>query len=302
MTWIEQSTRNNLLITTYLFTQQIVLELGLLNYFDAWSLEPTPFFSKLQMMALIGKVWTMTFHMLFPFRFSAARAIILLVFSFAPSKEYMSQLFPQKKMSRFASLQKIAAFAVNSVGVGVPSPSNHRDRDDWVLWRVGPVSHDLPPERRLQPQRGESFMEGERTIVKGSAASWGIKMKKTLIFRRGWSMMLDSIFHTQRGSLGGKSVFPTAKLHHFRSDQWLPRILDFFRSKPCDRFIRSTVKVMPWWLGASEEVIGRCGWKPRWGLISLDAAAAKMLSLRKKRGCFFVLLHFMVWYDCIYPS
>lgn len=34
----------NRAINKSLFTQQIVLELGLLNYFDAWSLEPTPFF------------------------------------------------------------------------------------------------------------------------------------------------------------------------------------------------------------------------------------------------------------------
>lgn len=33
--------------------------------------------------------------------------------------------------------------------------------------------------------------------------------------------------------------------------------LDLFRSKPCERFIRSTVKAMPWLLGASG--IWRCG-------------------------------------------
>ena len=49
-------------------------------------------------------------------------------------------------------------------------------------------------------------MGGERTIVKGSAASWGIKIQ-TLIFRRGWSMMLDSIFHKQRGRLGANVFF-----------------------------------------------------------------------------------------------
>lgn len=182
---------------------------------------PGPLFSKLQMMALLGKVWTMTFHILFPFRI-----LLFFFFPFAPSKEikeYMSQLFPQKKMSKKLPFKKIVAFAVNSVGVGVPSPSNHRDRDDWVLWRVGPVSHDLPPERRLQPQRGESFMEGERTIVKGSAASWGIKIQ-TLIFRRGWSMMLDSIFHKQRGRLG-ENVFFHAN-QPFPIGPWLPRILE----------------------------------------------------------------------------
>ena len=88
------------MITTYLFTQQIVLELGLLNYFDAWSLEPTPFFSKLQMMALIGKVWTMTFHMLFPFRFSAARGYNLAGFFFRPLKRVHVSTFPPKKRCR----------------------------------------------------------------------------------------------------------------------------------------------------------------------------------------------------------
>ena len=86
-------------------------------------------------------------------------------------------------------------------------------------------------------------LEGERTIVKGSAASWGIKIQ-TLIFRRGWSMMLDSIFHKQRGRLG-QNLFFHAKINHFRSDHG-PFSHPLFRSKPCDRFIRSTVKVMPW--------------------------------------------------------
>ena len=148
--------------------------------------------------------------------------ILLFFFPFRPLKRVHVSTFPPKKDVEKASLQKIVAFAVNSVGVGVPSPSNHRDRDDWVLWRVGPVSHDLPPERRLQPQRGESFMEGERTIVKGSAASWGIKIQ-TLIFRRGWSMMLDSMFHKQRGRLG-ENVFFHAN-QPFPIGPWLPRIL-----------------------------------------------------------------------------
>lgn len=66
-------------------------------------------------------------------------------------------------------------------------------------------------------------MEGERTIVKGSAASWGIKIQ-TLIFRRGWSMMLDSIFHKQRGRLG-ENVFFHAN-QPFPIGPWLPRILE----------------------------------------------------------------------------
>lgn len=222
MTWIEQSTRKNLLITKSLFTQQIVLELELLNYFDAWSLEPTrtPFFKASD----DGTAWESLdddFSYTLPFQ-----NLAVFFFPFRPLKRDQRvhvSTFPPKKDVEKLPFKKIVAFAVNSVGVGVPSPSNHRDRDDWVLWRVGPVSHDLPPERRLQPQRGESFMEGERTIVKGSAASWGIKIQ-TLIFRRGWSMMLDSIFHKQRGRLG-ENVFFHAN-QPFPIGPWLPRILE----------------------------------------------------------------------------
>lgn len=99
----------------------------LLRCLEPWAY---PFFSKLQMMALIGKVWTMTFHILFPFR------ILLFLFSFAPSKEIKRvhvSTFPQKKMSKKLPFKKIVAFAVNSVGVGSP-----HHLSSWP-WRLSPL-------------------------------------------------------------------------------------------------------------------------------------------------------------------
>lgn len=219
MTWIEQSTRKNLLITKYLFTQQIVLELGLLNYFDAWSLEPTPFFQSFRWWHWLGKFgrWLFIYSSL-----SESCCFFFLSPPQKRSKEYMSQLSPKKRCRKSFPSKKLLLSPSTPWEWG-PLTIYHRDRDDWVLWRVGPVSHDLPPERRLQPQRGESFRGGERTIVKGSAASWGIKIQ-TLIFRRGWSMMLDSMFHKQRGRLG--EICFSTQTQPFPIGPWLPRILE----------------------------------------------------------------------------